>query len=70
MGDECSWSGCEAEVVAWIDGAAWCGDHALRVLAGDRPAAVILQHPGRAGGRSLLRDLLRYPGRLRRTAGT
>ena len=38
MGDEdCSWTDCYAEVVAWIDSRAWCGRHAVRVLDGDRP---------------------------------
>jgi hypothetical protein len=30
----CSCSGCHVEVVAWIDGGAWCGAHALEVLSG------------------------------------
>ena len=41
MTDEiCSWSDCCAEAVAWIDAGPWCGHHAMRVLAGDRPTQV------------------------------
>lgn len=73
MGDPCSWAGCHAEVVAWIDGGAWCGGHALRLLGGERPLpeegpsqlAVLLQHPGTRGGMNLLRTLLRFPRRFR-----
>jgi len=36
-GDECSWAGCYAEPVAWINARAWCERHGLRVLEGDRP---------------------------------
>jgi hypothetical protein len=28
--------GCRADVVAWIDGGAWCEVHAIRVLLGHR----------------------------------
>ena len=37
VGEICSWVRCQAEVVAWMDGGAWCGGHALRLLAGHRP---------------------------------
>ena len=37
VGEMCSWVRCQVEVVAWIDGGAWCGGHALRLLAGYRP---------------------------------
>jgi hypothetical protein len=33
----CSWVRCQVEVVAWIDGGAWCGGHAILLLAGHRP---------------------------------
>ena len=54
VGERCSRVGCHAEVVAWIDGAAWCGSHALRVLAGNRPLpeeAVVADHARRLAER-------------------
>jgi hypothetical protein len=40
VGETCSCIGCHTEVLAWIDGGAWCGGHALRVLAGQRPLEI------------------------------
>jgi hypothetical protein len=37
VGEICTWVRCQAEVVAWMDGGAWCGGHALLLLAGHRP---------------------------------
>ena len=41
LDDVCAWPGCVGVVVAWLDGAAWCGHHARDVL--DRGARLVLR---------------------------